>query len=272
MWSRNATASIFGAEVSRICNIIRWLFLGPPNALKPVRNWCSQAVTHLSAYHAHCCLSPCTVSQVAEGSLLVEEGRSQQQWGMVYGSRRGMGTTVADGFLVCLVALRYAIWITFTCPLSVGPNDTSRCLSPVALLNQKHATHIALKMEAAYTCETLAALPTSSWYKDVTVNQCESVRWVELPLSLCGLLFGLIAVWSGVHPLLHHCGSCLVVELLVSLTQLYLGQAVSQNPGYLKLRKLRAAQSISRTVSWVILRIAWDMSAVWVATLVTQLT
>jgi hypothetical protein len=34
------------------------------------------------------------------------------------------------------------------------------------------------------------------------------------------------------------------------LNILYLGEAVSQNPGYLKLRKIRAAQSISRTVSW----------------------
>jgi hypothetical protein len=29
----------------------------------------------------------------------------------------------------------------------------------------------------------------------------------------------------------------------------HLGLAVSQNPGYLKLRKIRAAQNISRTVS-----------------------
>lgn len=29
-----------------------------------------------------------------------------------------------------------------------------------------------------------------------------------------------------------------------------LGEAVSLNPGYLKLRKIRAAQSIARTVSW----------------------
>lgn len=31
---------------------------------------------------------------------------------------------------------------------------------------------------------------------------------------------------------------------------LMLGQAVAVNPGYLKLRKLRAAQNIARTVSW----------------------
>lgn len=29
----------------------------------------------------------------------------------------------------------------------------------------------------------------------------------------------------------------------------YLGIAVSQNPGYLKLRKIRAAQSIARTIA-----------------------
>lgn len=28
----------------------------------------------------------------------------------------------------------------------------------------------------------------------------------------------------------------------------YLGEAIGQNPGYLKLRKIRAAQNISRTV------------------------
>jgi hypothetical protein len=206
-------------------------------------------VSHLSAHQAHYCLSSSTASQVAEGSLLVEEGRSWQQWGMVYGSRRGMGTAVADGFLVCLVALRCASWIKFPCLLCVDPNGTSHCpfscgsVEPTWTLN--YATHIALKMETAYTSETLATLPTCTLW---------------LVRSECDLLFGLVAVWSGVHLLLHHCGSCLVVKLLVSLTQLYLGQAVSQNPGYLKLRKLRAAQSISRTVSLVILHIAWLMS------------
>lgn len=34
-----------------------------------------------------------------------------------------------------------------------------------------------------------------------------------------------------------------------ALTPVYLGLAVGQNPGYLKLRKIRAAQNISRTVS-----------------------
>lgn len=34
----------------------------------------------------------------------------------------------------------------------------------------------------------------------------------------------------------------------ISLTSVYLGLALSQNPGYLKLRKIRAAQNISRTV------------------------
>ena len=34
----------------------------------------------------------------------------------------------------------------------------------------------------------------------------------------------------------------------ISLTPVYLGLALSQNPGYLKLRKIRAAQNISRTV------------------------
>lgn len=37
-----------------------------------------------------------------------------------------------------------------------------------------------------------------------------------------------------------------------TLTAVYLGLAVSQNPGYLKLRKIRAAQNISRTVRIVI--------------------
>ena len=37
----------------------------------------------------------------------------------------------------------------------------------------------------------------------------------------------------------------------VSLTfaPLYLGEALSRNPGYIKLRKIRAAQNISKTVS-----------------------
>lgn len=34
-----------------------------------------------------------------------------------------------------------------------------------------------------------------------------------------------------------------------SLTVAYLGEAIGLNPGYLKLRKIRAAQSIARTVS-----------------------
>lgn len=34
---------------------------------------------------------------------------------------------------------------------------------------------------------------------------------------------------------------------------IHLGQAVGVNPGYLKLRKIRAAQSIARTVSTFIL-------------------
>lgn len=33
-----------------------------------------------------------------------------------------------------------------------------------------------------------------------------------------------------------------------SLIGVYLGEAVSRNPGYLKLRKIRAAQNIARTV------------------------
>ncbi|KAK0078131.1 hypothetical protein PV325_003007 [Microctonus aethiopoides] len=36
---------------------------------------------------------------------------------------------------------------------------------------------------------------------------------------------------------------------IYSLTTLHLGLAIGQNPGYLKLRKLRAAQSISRTIA-----------------------
>jgi hypothetical protein len=35
----------------------------------------------------------------------------------------------------------------------------------------------------------------------------------------------------------------------ISLTPLYLGEAIGSNPGYLKLRKIRASQSIARTVS-----------------------
>lgn len=36
-----------------------------------------------------------------------------------------------------------------------------------------------------------------------------------------------------------------------------LGEAVGHNPGYLKLRKIRAAQSIARTVSWNFLKDSW---------------
>ncbi|KAJ8953669.1 hypothetical protein NQ314_007276 [Rhamnusium bicolor] len=36
--------------------------------------------------------------------------------------------------------------------------------------------------------------------------------------------------------------------LLFFLTDTYLGEAIGRNPGYLKLRKIRAAQNISRTV------------------------
>ena len=39
------------------------------------------------------------------------------------------------------------------------------------------------------------------------------------------------------------------VALLISLTSAYIGKAVTENPGYLKLRKIRAAQQIARTVS-----------------------
>ena len=38
---------------------------------------------------------------------------------------------------------------------------------------------------------------------------------------------------------------------LSSLTPVHVGKAISENPGYLKLRKIRAAQNIARTV-WVI--------------------
>lgn len=37
----------------------------------------------------------------------------------------------------------------------------------------------------------------------------------------------------------------------------YLGLAVSRNPGYLKLRKIRAAQSIARTVIIILFYIFW---------------
>jgi prohibitin 2 len=43
----------------------------------------------------------------------------------------------------------------------------------------------------------------------------------------------------------------------ISLTPLYLGEAIGSNPGYLKLRKIRASQSIARTVSKV-----FDFSAI----------
>lgn len=39
---------------------------------------------------------------------------------------------------------------------------------------------------------------------------------------------------------------------MFSLTPVHLGIAVGQNPGYLKLRKIRAAQSIARTVRFCI--------------------
>lgn len=38
-------------------------------------------------------------------------------------------------------------------------------------------------------------------------------------------------------------------ETVRSLTFSYLGQAIGMNPGFLKLRKIRAAQTISKTVS-----------------------
>lgn len=37
--------------------------------------------------------------------------------------------------------------------------------------------------------------------------------------------------------------------VLYFLTEFHLGDAISKNPGYLKLRKIRAAQNIARTVS-----------------------
>ena len=37
--------------------------------------------------------------------------------------------------------------------------------------------------------------------------------------------------------------------LFAFFSLLYLGEAISKNPGYLKLRKIRAAQSIAKTVS-----------------------
>ncbi|KAK0175172.1 hypothetical protein PV327_008945 [Microctonus hyperodae] len=42
---------------------------------------------------------------------------------------------------------------------------------------------------------------------------------------------------------------CINFLFIYSLTALHLGIAIGQNPGYLKLRKLRAAQSISRTIA-----------------------
>ena len=41
------------------------------------------------------------------------------------------------------------------------------------------------------------------------------------------------------------------VEIYIFLNKCYLGLAISSNPGYLKLRKIRAAQSIARTVSFL---------------------
>ena len=45
---------------------------------------------------------------------------------------------------------------------------------------------------------------------------------------------------------------CIIIVLsskLVSLTLIQIGGAIASNPGYLKLRKIRAAQNIARTVS-----------------------
>ena len=40
--------------------------------------------------------------------------------------------------------------------------------------------------------------------------------------------------------------------MLRSLTPLHVGKAMSENPGYLKLRKIRAAQNIARTVRFLL--------------------
>lgn len=39
------------------------------------------------------------------------------------------------------------------------------------------------------------------------------------------------------------------MRLTISLTPVYLGIAMSQSPGYLKLRKIKAATNIGKTVS-----------------------
>jgi prohibitin 2 len=41
----------------------------------------------------------------------------------------------------------------------------------------------------------------------------------------------------------------ILVKKCFFLTCSYLGEAISRNPGYLKLRKIRAAQNISRTIA-----------------------
>lgn len=46
-----------------------------------------------------------------------------------------------------------------------------------------------------------------------------------------------------------------ILFVLYFLTEFYLGDAISKNPGYLKLRKIRAAQNIARTVSVYIFNI-----------------
>lgn len=46
-----------------------------------------------------------------------------------------------------------------------------------------------------------------------------------------------------------HCSQSLWT---VSLTMVYLGKAMQENPGYLRLRKIRAAQAIANTVSHIL--------------------
>ena len=41
-------------------------------------------------------------------------------------------------------------------------------------------------------------------------------------------------------------------SFIALLTLSYLGKAISENPGYLKLRKIRAAQAIASTVGYII--------------------
>lgn len=69
------------------------------------------------------------------------------------------------------------------------------------------------------------------------ISEVVILRWFSPTMSLCPNT--VVRVCMNVSPLIQWC---------ICLLCFQLGQAVTKNPGYLKLRRIRAAQNIAKTV------------------------